>query len=338
MRLSQEIGVDLGTTTVLVYIKDKGIVLNEPSVVAVDKTTNEIIAYGKEAKSMIGRTSKNIETISPLKDGVISDYVLTEKMLKHYISVVADQKVINPSMVICIPSGVTNLEKKAVIDAAIQAGARRVNIIQEPLAAAIGAGIDITKPHGILIIDIGGGTTDIAVISLGGVVKSASIKVAGNTFDDEIMKYIKNNYGLIIGEKTAEKIKIELGAVYKKTAIQKAIIKGKEKSTGLPKEIEIDSEEIFSVLEPVADKIIVTVREVLDGISPELASDIKEGITYITGGGSMICGMDKLISTRLGLEVTLPHSPTECVALGTGKALQYVKLLDNGNGIKLKKT
>ncbi len=288
MRLSQEIGVDLGTTTVLVYIKDKGIVLNEPSVVAVDKTTNEIIAYGKEAKSMIGRTSKNIETISPLKDGVISDYVLTEKMLKHYISVVSDQKVINPSMVICIPSGVTNLEKKAVIDAAIQAGARRVNIIQEPLAAAIGAGIDITKPHGILIIDIGGGTTDIAVISLGGVVKSASIKVAGNTFDDEIMKYIKNNYGLIIGEKTAEKIKIELGAVYKKTAIQKAIIKGKEKSTGLPKEIEIDSEEIFSVLEPVADKIIVTVREVLDGISPELASDIKEGITYITGGGSMI--------------------------------------------------
>ena len=333
MRLSQEIGVDLGTTTVLVYIKDKGIVLNEPSVVAVDKTTNEIIAYGKEAKSMVGRTSKNIETVYPLKDGVISDYILTEKMLKHYISVVSDQKVINPSMVICIPSGVTNLEKKAVIDAAIQAGARRVNIIQEPLAAAIGAGIDITKPHGTLIIDIGGGTTDIAVISLGGVVNSASIKVAGNTFDDEIMKYIKNNYGLIIGEKTAEKIKIELGAVYKKTAIQKAIIKGKEKSTGLPKEIEIDSEEIFDVLEPVADKIIAAVREVLDDISPELASDIKEGITYITGGGSMICGIDKLISTRLGLEVMLPPSPTECVAWGTGKALQYVKLLDNGNGI-----
>lgn len=336
MRLAQEIGVDLGTTTVLVYIKNKGIVLNEPSVVAIDKTTNEIIAYGKAAEKLVGRVSKNIETIYPLKDGVISDYDITEKMLKHYISVVTDQKAINPSMVICVPSGVTNLEKKAVIDAAILTGARRVNVIQEPLAAAIGAGVDVMKPHGTLVIDIGGGTTDIAVISLGGIVKSGSIKIAGNTFNDQIKKYIKSRYAMVIGEKTAENIKIEIGAVYKKTTVQKIIIKGKDLVTGYPKEIEINSEEIFEILEPLAEKILFAVKEVLEDISPELSADIKENAVYITGGGSLICGMDRLISTALDLQVVIPEKPIECVAIGTGKALEYIDLLENGNGIIVK--
>lgn len=333
MKLFQEIGVDLGTTTVLIYIKNKGIVLNEPSVVAIDKITGEIVAYGKEAEKLVGRVPKNIETIYPLKDGVISDYILTEKMLKHYISMVSDQKVINPSMVICVPSGVTNLEKKAVIDAAMLVGARSVSIIQEPLAAAIGAGVDILKPHGTLVVDIGGGTTDIAVISLGGIVKSSSVKIAGNAFNSEIIKYVKNSHGLIIGEKTAEKIKIDIGSVCRKTTIQKIIIKGKEVANGLPKEIELNSEEIYELLEPLAEKIGCAIKEVLESISPELAADIKENITYITGGGSMIAGMDRMISTVLDLQTQIPENPIECVALGTVKALEYVHLTENGNGI-----
>lgn len=337
MKLSQEIGVDLGTTTVLIYIKNKEIVLNEPSVVAIDKTTGEIVAYGKEAEKLVGRVSKNIETIYPLKDGVISDYNITEKMLKHYISVVSDQKVINPSIVICVPSGVTNLEKKAVIDAALLTGARRVNVIQEPLAAAIGAGVDIMKPHGTLVIDIGGGTTDIAVVSLGGIVKCGSIKVAGNTFNQQIMKYVKSEYSLLIGEKTAEKIKIEIGAVYRRTIEQRIIIKGKDLVKGLPKEIELTSEEIHDILEPLASKILFAIKEVLEDITPELASDIKENTVYLTGGGSLIYGMDRLIAETLGLKVEIPENPVECVAQGTGKALEYIHLLENGNGIITKR-
>ncbi len=333
MKLSQEIGIDLGTTTVLIYIKDKGIVLNEPSVVAIDKTNSEIVAYGKEAEKLVGRVSKNIETIYPLKDGVISDYKITEKMLKHYIAVVSDQKVINPSLVICVPSGVTNLEKKAVIDAALLIGARRVNIIQEPLAAAIGAGVDIMKPRGTLVIDIGGGTTDIAVISLGGIVKSGSIKIAGNAFNNEIMKYVKSKYSLIIGEKTAEKVKIEIGAVYRKTVVQKIKIRGKDILTGFPKGIELTSDEIYEIFMPLASRILFAVREVLEDITPELAADIKENTVYITGGGSLIDGVDRLIFEKLGLKTRIPDKPIECVAQGTGKALEYIHLLENGNGI-----
>lgn len=333
MKLSQEIGIDLGTTTVLIYIKSKGIVLNEPSVVAIDKTTNEIIAYGSEAKKMVGKTSKNIETIYPLKYGVISDYVITEKMLKHYISKVSDQKVINPSIVICVPSGVTNLEKKAVIDTATSIGARRVNIIQEPLAAAIGAGVDVMKPCGTLVIDIGGGTTDIAVISMGGIVKASSVKVAGNAFSSQIMKYAKNKYNLVIGERTAEMVKVEIGAVYKKTSVQKIAVKGKDIATGFPKEIVLDSEEIYEELAPLAQKILFEIKEVLESVSPEIASDIKENTVYITGGGSLIYGMDRLISEAFDLNVERAEKPIESVVIGTGKALEYIDLLENGNGL-----
>lgn len=333
MKLSQEIGIDLGTTTVLIYIKNQGIVLNEPSVVAIDKTTNEIIAYGSEAKNMVGKTSKNIETIYPLKGGVISDYITTEKMLKHYISKVSEQKVINPSMIICVPSGVTDLEKKAVIDAAITVGARRVNIIQEPLAAAIGAGVDVMKPYGTLVIDIGGGTTDIAVISMGGIVKSGSIKVAGNTFNNQIMRYVKNKYNIVIGERTSEKIKMEIGAVYKKTAVQKIVVKGKDVAVGIPKEVQLDSEEIYEALISSAQKILAQIKEVLESVSPEIAADIKENTVYITGGGSLICGMDRLIAETFNLKVERAEKPIECVAIGTGKALEYIHLLENGNGI-----
>lgn len=333
MKFSQQIGVDLGTTTVLVYIKDKGVVLIEPSVVAMDKITGEVISYGKEALKMVGRSPKNIDTVYPLKDGVISDYSVTEKMLKHYISVVSDKELINPRVVICVPSGVTKLEKRAVIDAAVKAGARKVNIIQEPLAAAIGAGIDITKPTGVLIIDIGGGTTDIAVISLGGIVKSSSLKVAGNAFNSEIIRYVKDKYGLIIGEKTAEEIKIDIGAVYKKTSLQKMIVKGKNTVTGFPKEIELNSDEIYDVLCPLASKIIYATKEVLEQLSPELSSDVKENGVYITGGGGLISGMDKLVSEELNLEAKIPDKPMECVVLGTGKALESIELLEDGNSI-----
>lgn len=333
MKLSQEIGIDLGTTTVLIYIKDKGVVLNEPSVVTIDKVTSEIIAYGRDSQKMIGRTSKNIETIYPLKDGVISDYEITEKMLKHYITKVSEQKVINPSMVICVPSGVTNLEKKAVIDTAVTIGARKVNVIQEPLAAAIGAGIDVMKPCGTLVIDIGGGTTDIAVISMGGIVKSASIKVAGNTFNNQIVKYVKNKYNVVVGERTAEKIKMSIGAVYRKTAIQKIVVKGKDIPTGFPKEVELDSEEIYGALEPLAQRILLEIKEVLESVSPEISADIKENTTYLTGGGCLIDGMDRLISTTFKLKVERAERPIESVVIGTGKALDYIDLLENGNGM-----
>ena len=333
MKLSQEIGVDLGTTTILVYIKSKGIVLIEPSVVAIDKTSGEVIAYGKDAFKLIGRSPKNVETIYPLKDGVISDYTITEKMLNHCISAVSDQKLINPSMVICVPSGVTKLEKKAVIDAAIKSGARRVNIIQEPLAAAIGAGIDVTKPNGVLVVDIGGGTTDIAAISFGGIVKSESIKVAGNTFNDQIKRYVKDTYNLIIGEKTAEKIKIGIGAVYRKTAIQKMIVKGKCTVTGYPKEIELTSDELYEPLYSSASKIIDAIKDVLEQLSPELSSDIKENGICITGGGALISGMDKLIYEAFGIEVKIPDNPIECVVLCTGKSLDNLVLLDDVNGL-----
>lgn len=333
----QDIGIDLGTATILVYVKGKGIVLREPSVVAIDKNTNEVLAVGQEARKMLGRTPGNIIALRPLRDGVISDYTITEKMLKYFITKVCGKFVFSPRIMICVPSCVTEVERKAVIDAATHAGARKVYLIEEPIAAAIGAGIDIGKPYGSMIVDIGGGTSDIAIISLGGAVKSRTLKVAGDKFDEDIIRYIKKNKNVIIGERTAEDIKINIGCMYPKTVIEKMSIKGRDLSTGLPVEIEITSEEIFEALKECAEKIVEGVHSVLEETPPELAADISERGIYITGGGGLIDGLDKLLEERTGISVMIAEDAQSCVATGTGKALNHIELLETGNAIKIKK-
>ena len=305
MMFGQDIGIDLGTATILVYVKGKGIVLREPAVVAIDKNTNEVLSVGYEARKMLGRTPGNIVAIRPLKDGVISDYTVTEKMLKYFISKVSDRITINPRIMICVPSGVTEVEKKAVIDAANHAGARRVHLIEEPIAAAIGAGLDITKPYGSMIVDIGGGTADIAVIALGGAVRSKSIKVAGDKFDEAIIKYIKKKHNIIIGERTAEDIKINIGCVYPKTTTETMNIKGRHLVSGLPVEITINSDEMLEALSEPASKIVEAVYSVLEETPPELSADIGDRGIYITGGGGLISGLDKLLQEKTGIQVMI---------------------------------
>lgn len=337
MLFGQDIGIDLGTATILVYVKGKGIVLREPSVVAIDKNTNEVLAVGQEARRMLGRTPGNIVAIRPLKDGVISDYSITEKMLKYFISKVCGKFVFSPKIMICIPSCVTEVEKKAVIDAATHAGARKVFLIEEPIAAAIGAGIDIGKPYGSMIVDIGGGTTDIAVISLGGAVRNKTIKVAGDKFDEAIIKYIKKHHNIIIGERTAEDIKINIGCMTSKPVVERMNVKGRDLSTGLPVEIETNSEEILEALKECSEQIIEGVHSVLEETPPELSADISERGIYITGGGGMVYGLDKLLEQRLGIPVMVAEDAVSCVAMGTGKALNHIELLETGNAVKIKK-
>ncbi len=337
MTFGQDIAIDLGTATILVYVRGKGIVLREPAVVAIDKNTNEVLAVGQNARKMLGRTPGNIVAIRPLKDGVISDYTVTEKMLKYFITKVADRSIISPRIMICVPSGVTEVERKAVIDAANHAGARKVYLIEEPIAAAIGAGIDITKPYGTMILDIGGGTTDIAVIALGGAVKSKSIKVAGDKFDEAIIKYIKKVHNIAIGERTAEEIKINIGCVYPRTVEERMSIKGRHLLTGLPVEIEITSTEMLEALKESANQIVEAVHSVLEVTPPELSADISDRGIYITGGGGLISGLDKLLEERTGIPVMIAEDAVSCVAMGTGKALNHIELLETGNTIKIKK-
>ena len=337
MTFGQDIGIDLGTATILVHVKGKGITLREPAVVAIDKNTNEVLAVGQNARKMLGRTPGNIVAIRPMKDGVISDYTVTEKMLKYFISKVSDRSIISPRIMICVPSGVTEVERKAVIDAANHAGARKVYLIEEPIAAAIGAGIDITKPYGTMIVDIGGGTTDIAVIALGGAVRSTSIKVAGDKFDEAIIKYIKKQHSIIIGERTAEEIKINIGCVYPKTTTEKMNIKGRHLVSGLPVEIEVTSDEMLEALSDSANQIIEAIHGVLEITPPELSADISDRGIYITGGGGLIYGLDKLIEERTHIPVMVAEDAVSCVAMGTGKALNHIELLETGNTIKIKK-
>jgi len=333
----QDIGIDLGTATILVYVKGKGIVLREPSVVAIDKHTNEVLAVGQEARKMLGRTPGNIIALRPLKDGVISDYTITEKMLKYFISKVCGKFILSPRIMICVPSRITEVEKKAVIDAATHAGARKVFLIEEPIAAAIGAGIDIGKPYGSMIVDIGGGTADIAVISLGGSVKSTSLKVAGDKFDEAIIRYIKKYRNIIIGERTAEDIKINVGCMYPKTVVERMTVKGRDLTSGLPVEFEITSEEIYEALKECAERIIEGVHSVLEETPPELAADISERVIYITGGGGLVDGLDRLIEEKTGISVMIAEDAQSCVAIGTGKALNHIELLETGNAVKIKK-
>lgn len=335
--MAQDIAIDLGTATILVYVKGKGIVLREPSVVAIDKNTNEVLSVGVEARKMLGRTPGNIVAIRPLKDGVISDYTVTEKMLKYFIGKVCGRFIFSPRIMICIPSAVTEVERKAVIDAANNAGAKKVYLIEEPLAAAIGAGIDITKPYGTMIVDIGGGTTDVAVISLGGVVKSKTIKVAGDKFDEAIVKYIKKSKNLIIGERTAEDIKIKIGCMYPKPNIEEMTIKGRDATTGLPTQIEITSEDILQALDDTRETLIEGIYSVLEETPPELLADISTRGIYITGGGGLIDGLDKLIEERTKIPTMVATDAVSCVAMGTGKALNHLELLQTGNAVKIKK-
>ena len=327
-----DIGIDLGTGNVLVVVDDKGVVLNEPAVVAVDNRMDEIIAVGHEAYKMIGRTPKDIEAIRPMMNGVISDYDNAEKMLRGFINMLGESKgmgkIVMPRIMVSVPSKITDVERKAVQDATKQAGAREVLLIEEPIAAAIGAGIDITVPGGHLVVDIGGGTTDVAVISLGGTVISKSIKVGGNRFDQDVIRYIKKNYNVIIGERTAEKIKKDIGCAYRRQEERFIKITGRDLTNGLPKSITVSSFEIMDAMSDSVAQITNLVIKVLQDTPPELASDIAERGIVLTGGGALLYGMDKKISEVTGLRVRLASEPINCVALGTGIALGSVEILE----------
>ena len=327
-----DIGIDLGTANVLVVVDDKGVVLNEPAVVAVDNRMDEIIAVGHEAYKMIGRTPKDIEAIRPMMNGVISDYDNAEKMLRGFINMLGESKgmgkIVMPRIMVSVPSKITDVERKAVQDATKQAGAREVLLIEEPIAAAIGAGIDITVPGGHLVVDIGGGTTDVAVISLGGTVISKSIKVGGNRFDQDGIRYIKKNYNVIIGERTAEKIKKDIGCAYRRQEERFIKITGRDLTNGLPKSITVSSFEIMDAMSDSVAQITNLVIKVLQDTPPELASDIAERGIVLTGGGALLYGMDKKISEVTGLRVRLASEPINCVALGTGIALGSVEILE----------
>ena len=322
---SQDIGIDLGTASILVYIKGKGVVLKEPSVVAFDRDTNKIKAIGEEARLMLGRTPGNIVAVRPLRQGVISDYTVTEKMLKHFIQKAVGKKSFRkPRIAVCVPSGVTEVEKKAVEDATYQAGAREVAIIEEPIAAAIGAGIDISRPCGNMIVDIGGGTTDIAVISLGGTVVSTSIKIAGDDFDEAIVRFMRKKHNLLIGERTAEDIKIKVGTCYPKDAVETLDVRGRNLVTGLPKTVTVTSTETEEALRETTAQIVEAVHSVLEKTPPELAADIADRGIVLTGGGSLIRGLDELIESKTGINTMVAEDPMTCVAIGTGK---YVEML-----------
>ena len=323
----QSIGIDLGTATVLVHVKGKGIVLREPSVVAIDRNTGEAVSVGEEARRMLGRTPGNIVAIRPLKDGVISDYSVTEKMLKYFIRKVCGKFVMAPTIMVCVPSGVTEVEKKAVIDASMQAGARKVHLIEEPIAAAIGAGIDINKACGSMVVDMGGGTTDIAVISLGGAVVSTSIKVAGNKFDEYIIKYIKKKYNVIVGDRTAEDLKINIGCVFPRMQKLEMDVRGRHLGTGLPVNLTVNSDDMLEALHEPAMQVLEAVMSVLERTPPELSADISDRGIYMTGGGCLVYGFDKLIQKRTGINVMIAEESVSCVALGTGKALDNEDML-----------
>ena len=327
--LGMDIGIDLGTANVLIYIKGKGIVLREPSVVAIDRDSNQVLAVGEEARRMMGRTPGNIVAIRPLRDGVIADYDITESMLRHFIEKVMGHRfMFRPRIMICIPSGVTKVEQRAVQEAAEQAGARHTQLIEEPLAAALGAGLDISEPCGSMVVDIGGGTTDIAVISLGGCVMSASLRVAGDGFDRAIMEYIKREFSLMIGERTAEDIKIRIGAAFKGARSESMEVRGRDMLSGLPKTIEVTTDQVSDALNPSVSNIVECVKKVLEETPPELSADIIDRGIVLTGGGAMLYGLDELLRRETGIPACLAEDPLSCVALGTGKALDCLGKFD----------
>ncbi|MCI5533524.1 MAG: rod shape-determining protein [Firmicutes bacterium] len=332
MGFATEVGIDLGTANVLVYIKGKGIVLNEPSVVAINKDTDEILAVGEEARQMLGRTPANIVAVRPLRDGVISDYDITERMLKHFIrKTCGSGRFFKPKIMVCVPSGVTEVEKRAVREAATQAGGKDVYLMEEPVAAAIGAGIDISKPDGVMVIDIGGGTTDIAVISLGGIVASTSVKIAGDKFDEAIIKYMRKEHKLYIGERTAEELKLTIGTAFPRDEVVTKECRGRDLVTGLPKSVEVTSDEMMDALEEPLHAICEAVHNVLEITPPELAADISNSGIIITGGGALLYGIDKRIEDRTAIKVVVAEDPKSCVAVGTGKSLDILEKLESSS-------
>lgn len=333
--LRKDVGIDLGTANVLVYVKGKGIVLQEPSVVAIDTNTNEIKAIGADARAMLGRTPGNIQAIRPLRDGVISDFKITERMLKYFIAkVCGNRRFLRPRVVVGIPSGATEVEKRAVEQAVLSAGGTNPVIVEEPVAAAIGAGIDITQPTGNMIVDIGGGTTDVAVLSLGGIVESISIKIAGDRFDESIVRYMRKNHNVLIGERTAEDLKINIGSAYPAEEERTMDIRGRDLLSGLPKTITVTSEEIRIALSDNISAVINAVHGVLERTPPELASDISDTGIYLAGGGALLQGLDILISDRMGVPVNIVENAESSVAFGTGKILDNIHILGSGTGKK----
>jgi rod shape-determining protein MreB len=328
--MSMDIGVDLGTANVLVYIKGKGIVLREPSVVAIDRDTNRVLAIGEEARRMLGRTPGNIIAIRPLREGVIADYDTTESMLRHFIQKVAGKSsFFKPRIMICIPSGVTTVEKRAVLEASMQAGARKTFLIEEPLAAAMGAGLDIAEPCGAMVVDIGGGTTDVAVLSLGGIVVSESLRIGGDKFDEALVRYVKREYNIMIGERTAEAIKVNIGTAFPTGRDENMEIRGRDLVSGLPKTLRISSAETREALAEAVALIVHCVKSVLEITPPELAADIMDRGIVMTGGGSLLFGLDKLINQETGIPTYLAEDPLSCVVLGTGKALDSLETIQD---------
>ena len=328
--LAKDIGIDLGTASVLVYVKGKGVVLNEPSVVAINKDDGRLLSVGADAQAMLGRTPGNIVAIRPLREGVISDYDMTERMLKEFIRKVSGSfhHIFKPRVIICVPSGITEVEERAVVDAGLQSGASHVYLIEEPVAAAIGAGIDITKPEGHMVVDIGGGTSEVAVISLGGIVASRSVRVGGDEFDSAIIQYVKKKYNLLIGDRTAENIKIQIGSAYPYEDEQPMEIKGRNLVDGLPKNMMLHPEEVREALADSIMSVLDAIRTTLERTPPELSADIIDHGITLTGGGAMLRGLDQLISKETGMPVQVAENPLDCVAAGTGK------LLENLNSMK----
>ncbi len=325
---SRDIGIDLGTANTLVYVRGKGIVLREPSVVAIRRDTGTILAVGEEAKKMIGRTPGNIVAIRPMKDGVIADFDVTQTMLRHFIAKAYRRRaVFLPQVVVCVPSGVTEVEKRAVLDATKQAGAKEAYLIEEPMAAAIGAGLPVEDPTGSMIVDIGGGTSEVAVISLGGIVSSRSIRVGGDEMDEAIINYIKKTYNLMIGERTAEEIKIQIGSAYRLEEPVEMEIRGRDLVRGLPKLLNISSTEIQEALDEPVNAILETIKTTLERTPPELAADIMEKGIVMSGGGALLKGLDRLIAEETGMPVYIAENPLDCVVLGAGKALTAIDLL-----------
>lgn len=332
MAFTEEVGIDLGTANVLVYIKGKGIVLDEPSVVAIDEETEEILAVGEDARSMLGRTPASIIAVRPLRDGVISDYDITERMLKYFIKKsVGGNKFFRPKIMICVPSGVTEVEKRAVIEAATQAGGKSVFLMEEPVAAAIGAGLDIAEADGKMVVDIGGGTTDVAVMSLGTIVESSSVKIAGDELDEAISKYMRQEHKLYIGERTAEEMKMMVGTAYPREESASFECKGRDLVSGLPKAITITSEQMLEALNDPLDIITETIHEVLEKTPPELGADITENGIMLTGGGALLHGLDKRIEAKTHIKVLHAEEPKSCVAIGTGKALNSLEAMERNN-------
>ncbi len=330
MKAATDIGIDLGTATILVYVRGQGVVLREPSVVAIEKDSRKIIAIGTEAQRMVGRTPGSIVAIRPLRDGVIADYAVTEAMLKYFIRKVSGQRALfKPRVIVCAPSGVNSVEKKAILDAAAQVGARRTEIIEEPLAAALGAGLDITQPSGHMIMDIGGGTTDAAVISLGGIVVSESVRMGGDKMDEAIIRHLRLEHNLLIGERTAEEVKIQIGSAVPGLRQATHELRGRDLVSGLPKTVTVTSDEICQALQEPLEAMVRIVKNVLERTPPELAGDISEKGLVMTGGGALLFGLDVLLARETGVTAVIAEDPVSCVALGTGRALEEFAAIDS---------